>query len=76
LAVMLSLAPLFWRVMRPATSKDLPEFAMNFAGRGFIGLQEKNTDVEKLKAWLATRNAPLPWCPRVARHVDTRCARL
>lgn len=60
LAVLLSLAPLAVRLMRPAKSANLPEFAMNFAGRGFIGLQELSPDVEKLKAWLASRQAPLP----------------
>lgn len=59
-AVLLSLAPVALRLARPARSADLPEFALNFAGRGFIGLQEQNPDVEKLKAWLAARNAPLP----------------
>lgn len=59
-AVLVSLTPFFWRLTRPAASRDLPEFALNFAGRGFIGLQERGTDVDKLKAWLAMRHAPLP----------------
>lgn len=58
--LLLSLAPLAMQLARPANSATLPEFAMNFAGRGFIGLQEKGGDIEKLKAWLANRNAPLP----------------
>ena len=60
LALLLSVATLVPRMVRPGQSADLPEFALNFAGRGFIGLQELNPDVEKLKAWLATRDAPLP----------------
>jgi hypothetical protein len=60
IALLLSLAPVAWRLARPATSASLPEFAMNFAGRGFIGLEEHGNDVEKLKAWLAQRHAPLP----------------
>jgi hypothetical protein len=59
-AVMIALTPFFWRFTRPAASKTLPEFALNFAGRGFIGLQERGSDVQKLQAWLATRHAPLP----------------
>lgn len=58
--LLLALAPLAWRLTRPAASRSLPEFALNFAGRGFIGLQAHNSDVEKLKAWLAERHAPLP----------------
>jgi hypothetical protein len=59
-ALLLSLVPFGLRLARPAASASLPEFALNFAGRGFIGLQEKSPDVEKLKAWLANRHAPLP----------------
>lgn len=59
-ALLLTLAPMAWRLARPATSTLLPEFALNFADRGFIGLQEHGSDVEKLKAWLADRHAPLP----------------
>jgi hypothetical protein len=59
-AILLSVGSFVFRLARPGASADLPEFAMNFAGRGFIGLQEHSTDVEKLKAWLATRHAPLP----------------
>lgn len=60
IALLLSLTPVAWRLMRLAQSANLPEFALNFAGRGFIGLQEHNADVQKLKGWLAARNAPLP----------------
>lgn len=60
IALMLSFLPMATRFARPAGSGNLPEFAMNFAGRGYIGLQEKSPDVEKLKAWLAARQAPLP----------------
>jgi hypothetical protein len=60
LALLLAMVPLALRMIRPSSSKDLPEFALNFAGRGYIGLQEKNPDVEKLKSWLADRHAPLP----------------
>jgi len=59
-ALLFSLATFALRLARPAKSADLPEFAMNFAGRGFIGLQEHSPDVEKLKAWLANQHAPLP----------------
>lgn len=59
-ALLLSLAPVAWRLTRPAAANTLPEFALAFAGRGFIGLQEHNPDVAKLKAWLAERHAPLP----------------
>ncbi|HEX2854636.1 MAG TPA: hypothetical protein VHO24_15500 [Opitutaceae bacterium] len=59
-ALLLTLAPVAWRLARPSAADTLPEFALNFAGRGFIGLQEHNPDVEKLKAWLAMRQAPLP----------------
>jgi uncharacterized membrane protein YbaN (DUF454 family) len=59
-ALLLSLATLALRIARPGKSADLPEFAMNFAGRGFIGLQETNPDLERLKTWLADRHAPLP----------------
>ena len=58
--LLFSLSAVALRLGRPAKSTDLPEFALNFAGRGFIGLQEHSPDVEKLKAWLASRNAPLP----------------
>ncbi|MEO7413251.1 MAG: hypothetical protein ABIZ81_07825 [Opitutaceae bacterium] len=60
LALLLTFASVALRLTRPATAADLPEFALKFAGRGYIGLQEHGTDVEKLKAWLASRNAPLP----------------
>lgn len=59
-ALLLSLAPTAWRMTRPAAAGSLPDFAMAFAGRGFIGLQEHSPDVEKLKDWLADRHAPLP----------------
>jgi hypothetical protein len=60
IVLLLTLAPRALRLMRPAAAANLPEFAMAFAGRGFIGLQERGPDVEKLKAWLAERHAPLP----------------
>jgi hypothetical protein len=69
-ALLLSLTPVAIRLARPSASADLPEFAMNFAGRGFIGLQELSPDVEKLKVWLANRNAPLP------AKIPTELARL
>jgi hypothetical protein len=59
-ALLLSVGSFALRLARPGSSADLPEFAMNFAGRGFIGLQEQSADVEKLKSWLADRHAPLP----------------
>jgi hypothetical protein len=58
--VLFTIAPFAMRLMRPTGSPDLPAFALNFAGRGFIGLQHKDSDVEKLKTWLAARSAPLP----------------
>jgi hypothetical protein len=60
IAILLSVGSFVFRLARPAGSTDLPEFAMNFAGRGFIGLQEHSADVEKLKSWLASQQAPLP----------------
>jgi hypothetical protein len=60
IVVLCTLTPFVLRLMRPAAAADLPAFALNFAGRGFIGLQRRDADVEKLKAWLADRNAPLP----------------
>jgi anti-sigma factor RsiW len=60
IVMLLSLAPIAVRMTRPAAATNLSEFAMAFAGRGFIGLQQRDTDVEKLKAWLANRHAPLP----------------
>jgi hypothetical protein len=60
IAVLLSLTPIAWRLARPGMADTLPEFALNFPARGFIGLQEHGADVEKLKAWLAGRHAPLP----------------
>ena len=47
-ALLLAFTPILQRLTRPAASADLPDFAMNFAGRGFIGLQEHGTDLEKL----------------------------
>ena len=60
LAVMITVVSAVVRLTRPAAAANLPEFALKFAGRGYIGLQERSPDVEKLKAWLANRNAPLP----------------
>ncbi|MEO6569856.1 MAG: hypothetical protein ABIO94_13925, partial [Opitutaceae bacterium] len=60
LVVMITVVSAVVRLTRPASAADLPEFALKFAGRGYIGLREHSTDVEKLKLWLASRNAPLP----------------
>ncbi len=61
-ALLLALAPLEWRLVRPGFSKTLPEFAVNFASRGFIGLRfgKPGNDLEVLQSWLASRHAPLP----------------
>jgi hypothetical protein len=60
IAVFLALAPVLWRLAGPVPGKTLPEFALNFASRGYIGLKSRDPDVGKLKAWLAERHAPLP----------------
>ena len=60
LALLLTLAPPAWRMFGPVSGATLPEFAINFASSGYMGLKAKDNDVEKLKAWLAARSAPLP----------------
>jgi hypothetical protein len=60
IAVLLAVAPLAWRMFGPVSGDTLPEFAINFASSGYMGLKAKDNDVEKLKAWLAAQQAPLP----------------
>ncbi|MEO7933151.1 MAG: hypothetical protein ABIT76_08335 [Chthoniobacterales bacterium] len=47
-----------WRMM-PVDGRNLPEFAMNYASRGFL-LEAHNKDLTQLENWLAARQMPTP----------------
>ena len=48
--------------MRPVSGRNLPEFAMNYANQG-IWLEKEDTDLTRLKTWLAAKNMPTPSVP-------------
>lgn len=50
-------AALFW--LQPAQAEEFPDFAMAYAA-GPFRLSNHQEDLDKLRAWLAEREAPLP----------------
>ncbi|HEY5892811.1 MAG TPA: hypothetical protein VIT91_06225 [Chthoniobacterales bacterium] len=59
MAVLALVSPLVWWAAVPIGGSSLQEYAMNYASRPFM-LMEHSKDMGRLKAWLASRNAPQP----------------
>lgn len=60
IALLLAAGGWGWRHTAPQFAATLPDFALRFAGRGYIGLEQRGGDLEGLLRWLETRQAPLP----------------
>lgn len=57
IAILAAISPLIWWVAAPVGGDTLPEYAMNYASRPFM-LMEHSKDMNQLKTWLASHNAP------------------